>query len=126
MTEISKISGRSKATIENLDATEALLLKVIDKTQITAQSILDTRLGQTVNEDLLVNNGDELLKTLEEIHDRISKEIPNLVYYIPFERSSYGEKKDNDIARQKIMFANKYLSETLKLVNDTAMTDGPE
>jgi hypothetical protein len=48
------------------------------------------------------------------VQDRVSREVPSLVKYIPFERSSYGARKDAEIAELKLHFAVDYLAETLE------------
>jgi len=100
----------STSTIDNLESAEELLLKVIDVSQelvelLQSQEGLDTqRMSQ---------NGSLMLTTLEELRERIAREIPKLVMYIPFERSSYGAKKDSQIATQKLSVARTYLKDIL-------------
>lgn len=107
-----------EATLKNLEAAEALLYTVIEHTESAVEHIESRSLGQRVNTALLGKTGDNLLTTLDELHDRLSREIPNLVKYVPFERSSYGKKKDAAIAQEKLDFARTHLAQTLNFLKE--------
>ncbi|GBG27541.1 Hypothetical Protein FCC1311_037642 [Hondaea fermentalgiana] len=112
------------ATLANLEAAEALLHAVLEHTESAVEHIESRSLGQRVNLPQLSKTGDNLISTLDEVHDRLSREIPNLVKYVPFERSSYGKKKDAAIAQGKLDFARNHLARTLELIDEPSPTEG--
>lgn len=106
------------ATIANLDTAEELLFDLLRDTRrltgelVLGNSNLDVAAAQAINASLL--------DTLAQVHDRVAGEITHLVKYIPFERSSYGSKKDAQVAREKLSFARTFLRETLLPTPPTA------
>ena len=99
--------------LSNLDAAEAALVQVLDAAAATAAHVHSLGKGHVLDRKLVGEQAARVMGGLEEVHDRISQEVPSLVKYIPFERSSYGACKDAEIADLKLRFAVDYLAEML-------------
>jgi len=111
--EDSAVGKSMESSMGNLDAAEGLLDVVLGIVESVVAHMESQALGAGADVAFINNKSEELLRTLEEMQERIEKEIPKLVRYIPFERSCYGKKKDADVAKQKLRFAEENLRNIL-------------
>ena len=107
-------AGGVAASLSNLDAAEAALEQVLEAASGTAQHVHSLGKGHVLDRKLVGEQAATVMSGLEEVQDRVSREVPSLVKYVPFERSSYGARKDAEIAELKLRFAVEYLAETLE------------
>ncbi len=122
------IDGEEMSTIDrtveenkNLDVAEVKIVGILDYMISMIEHIKDRGLefheggliiGNT-DKNQLIENGHAFMNDLLQIQTCIAEEIPRVVKYVPFERSSYGSNKDADISKQKLAFAKDSLRHML-------------
>mmetsp|Transcript_18122 Transcript_18122/g.33479 ORF Transcript_18122/g.33479 Transcript_18122/m.33479 type:complete len:121 (-) Transcript_18122:378-740(-) len=106
-------AAEKNATTTTLDEAESKLVGIVDTALACVSHLHGLGMGQSADPVVMEQHLEALTGSISEVHDKVTSAIPRLVKYVPFERSSYGAKKDAEIAEQKVKFAADFLRETL-------------